>query len=222
MLKKALVLGISLILAVNLTACGGADIANSSSNVENQNMSTSVIRKAGGHIYFGNYNGEEIAWHQIAKDGKKILIVGKSIERKPYSNGNHTTWETSSLRKWLNEDFYNNCFTKAQKKIIQNTAVKAESNEEYGADGGKDTNDKIFILSLGEYKKYIKGKNWEFNKILLFAEQGDFWLRTPGRSDGRAMCVATIGGFQKESDFREESIQYDKGVLPACWVEFNQ
>ena len=56
MLKKALVLGISLILAVNLTACGGADIANSSSNVENQNMSTSVIRKAGGHIYFGNYN----------------------------------------------------------------------------------------------------------------------------------------------------------------------
>ena len=222
MLKKALVLGISLILAVNLTACGGADIANSSSNVENQNMSTSVIRKAGGHIYFGNYNGEEIVWHQVAKDGNKVLIVGKRIEVMPYSNKNHATWETSDIRKWLNGDFLNNSFTNSQKKIIKTTNIKAEDNEQYGTKGGKDTNDKIFILSQGEYNKYIKGKNWEYNNILLFGQE-KFWLRTPGRNDGYVMCVYTTSGFNKESYFEEESINWDKmGVCPACWVEYNQ
>lgn len=56
-------------------------------------------------------------------------------------------WETSSLRKYLNNDFLNS-FTNNQKNRIITTINKNNGDRWYYLGDGQDTEDKIFILSL--------------------------------------------------------------------------
>ena len=90
-------------------------------------------------------------------------------------------WEYCFLRRWLNETFYNEVFNKLQKEIIQttnldNTARSSNPNDYpkyygYGENAGKnkfadqckDTDDKIFLLSLRDITTTAYG----FNKDVL-------------------------------------------------------
>ena len=73
--------------------------------------------KVGDIVYFGTYeqdndtsNGkEDIEWLVLAKKGNRILVISdKALDRQPYnSSRTRVTWETCTLRKWLNNDFIN-------------------------------------------------------------------------------------------------------------------
>lgn len=54
-------------------------------------------------ITFGKYE-----WIVLKKETGKLLIITKNvIETKEYNEAREdVTWETCTLRKWLNEDFY--------------------------------------------------------------------------------------------------------------------
>ena len=120
-----------------------------------------------------------------ANGEKKALLLSRNvIDFKPYNHkGNETTWETSSLRKWLNNDFYNAAFTPSEKQaiynrvLIKNPSANIQFNKAYLDDlkkcgkykkgdeknlgseyytlGGKDTIDKVWILSPEELKKSL-------------------------------------------------------------------
>ncbi|UUZ84930.1 DUF6273 domain-containing protein [Paenibacillus sp. P26] len=64
------------------------------------------------------------------------------------------TWCDCDLRKWLNEEFYNTTFDAAEKEWIKTT--RCTDNGE----GSPDTEDKVFLLSVTEIKKFsdIHGK----------------------------------------------------------------
>jgi hypothetical protein len=90
-----------------------------------------------------------IKWHILAKEnGKALLFSEKILDCKEYheTSGN-VTWETSNLRIWLNNDFYNVTFSSSDKtRILTSTIVNFDNPWDW-ADGGNNTQDKIFLLS---------------------------------------------------------------------------
>ncbi len=57
------------------------------------------------------------------------------------------TWETCTLRKWLNDKFYNAAFNKTEKGMIKTTNVENYDNAVFNTPAGKDTKDKVYLLS---------------------------------------------------------------------------
>ena len=110
--------------------------------------------RVGDIVTFGNYeqdnntaNGKEpIEWIILDKreDGSLVLMSKYALDSKQYNTQDTSvTWETCTLRKWLNEDFYNAAFsTQEQAKIVPVT-IENEDNPDYGTTGGKATQDSI-------------------------------------------------------------------------------
>ncbi len=115
--------------------------------------------KKGDIIKFGSYeqdypvNGKDpIEWVVLDKKKDGLLVMSKyALDSLPYNTEFvDTTWAECTLREWLNKKFYNAAFNSVEKKMIRSTAVKNEDNSYYGTEGGKDTKDKVFLLSLSE------------------------------------------------------------------------
>ena len=114
--------------------------------------------KTGDIIVFGSYeqdnntkNGKEpIEWIVLSNDGKALFVVSKyCLDCQPYNSEEiNITWEECTLRKWLNDDFYNAAFSASDKKLIKATKLKNYDNPEYGTKGGNDTKDNVFLLSF--------------------------------------------------------------------------
>lgn len=121
--------------------------------------------KVGDTVRFGSYeqdndlsNGAEtIEWLVLDKqDGKLLLLSKDALDAKPYNEEDEdVTWETCTLRNWLNGEFYDTAFSSEEQKRIATTKVKNEDNPEYGTEGGKDTKDKVFLLSIEEVLRYF-------------------------------------------------------------------
>jgi hypothetical protein len=185
----------------------------SSTNQTGAGLSGSNIA-AGSTITWGEYEGQPLEWLVLEiKGGKALLLTKDVIERRTYNDKNESvTWETCTLRKWLNSDFYNS-FTAAQKRAVAETAVINEDNSEYGTPGGNDTRDKVFLLSLSEARKYF-GSDRE--RIARYnGEAFRWWLRSPGLYATYAADVYSDGYVY----FNGIYVNYDYGgVRPALWV----
>ena len=59
------------------------------------------------------------------------------------------------MRKWLNDDFLNDAFTTSDLEIIYTTTIYAENNHNYSTNYEIAVQDKVFILSVDEAKRYI-------------------------------------------------------------------
>lgn len=180
--------------------------------------------KKGDVITFGSYeqdgnfnNGQEpIEWIVLKKSKSQIFIVSKNaLDRLPYNNiVAEVTWETCTLRKWLNDKFYNTAFNKTEKGMIKTTTVENYDNAEYNTAGGKDTKDKVFLLSQLEMiesgygfaetydeddvnrmcapSNYAIARGTGYSDRYKTADgQGAcyWWLRSPGITKGHACCV---------------------------------
>ncbi len=137
-------------------------------NIIDKLTGKSAIKNAqvGDIITFGQYeqdydfrNGmEALEWEVLdVEDGKALLITRYVIDQIRYNEEyEEVTWETCSLRQWLNEVFYNNAFSSKEQSFIVETNLKNEDNQYYGTEGGTDTVDKVFCLSVSEILKYYK------------------------------------------------------------------
>ncbi len=117
--------------------------------------------KTGDIVVFGSHeqdnntkNGKEpIEWIVLSNDGKELFVLSKyALGCQPYNtNFTDITWEECSLRKWLNNDFYNSAFSASDKNLIKTTKIKNNDNPvygtEYGSKGGNDTKDNVFLMS---------------------------------------------------------------------------
>lgn len=132
--------------------------------------------KVGDIIKLGHYeqdgnleNGkEEIEWEVLKVESDRVLVISKYLlDNKQYHNANWVdfTWETCSLRKWLNNDFKEAAFTSEELEQIPTVTVVAEKDPVYGIDGGNDTQDQIFCLSLEEVKDLI-GYNYFYSDYI--------------------------------------------------------
>jgi len=108
------------------------------------------------------FTNKPIEWEVLAEEGNKALVITKKvIDVAPYNNENtDVTWENSSLRRFLNEEFYNKAFSSEEKELINQVTLENKDNSYYGTVGGNNTNDKVFCLSMDEIKKYYKSVEW--------------------------------------------------------------
>ena len=191
-------------------------------------------------VQFGGYS-----WRVLDTQGDKMLLISEDIleQRAFHPCYAGVTWENSTLRQYLNIDFYN-LFDEAERENIVETKLTNPDNHWYGINGGNDTVDKIFILSLeevdryfgnsGDYlskrrKKYDNG-SWVFddNGWILsnkhdssrIAKLGGgmasfWWLRSPGYSDCTVAYVSTTGNIPPNGD---RVCIGRGGVRPALWV----
>ena len=114
--------------------------------------------KKGQVIEFGSYDGdkdkfnrkEPIEWIVLDvddKEGVALLLSKYCLERLSYlEECTDVTWETCTLRKWLNDEFYDEAFSLSEKQRILLTTIKNPDNPE-GTPGGNDTKDRVFLLS---------------------------------------------------------------------------
>lgn len=103
------------------------------------------------------------------------------------------TWETCSLRKWLNGPYLNDFFTKEEKEYIVPVRLANSNNPYYGTIGGNETVDKVFCLSIDEMKYYCE--NIKLSKILKTDDTESFWLRSPGKQQNEASANNMSKGF---------------------------
>lgn len=107
-------------------------------------------------------NGPEaITWKVLdVQDGKALVISEKILARvrHRYVEDGHgaVTWETSRVRQWLSEDFFDAAFSDEEKTAVCLTNVKSEPNPDYtDTDPGSDTQDYVFVLGLEQYDAYF-------------------------------------------------------------------
>ena len=148
---------------------------------------------------------QPIRWQVLSVDGDDVfLLADKVLDCQPYNTENTSvTWETCSLRRWLNEEFYNTAFSDTEKAAIKETTVINVDNPEYSTEGGADTKDKVFLLSLSEVSDPAYGFHGEMGyddqarigKATSYteAEDNDWWLRSPGGDDSDAADVVGDG-----------------------------
>ncbi len=124
----------------------------------------------GNYVIFGSYeqdgdtsNGPEpIEWEVLDEnDGEMLLISRYILDCQPYNTEfADVTWETCTLRNWLNNDFYNTAFSDAENDRVITANLSNPDNGEGGTEGGNDTSDKVFCLSVDEVRKYYSFESW--------------------------------------------------------------
>ena len=242
-----IILLITVSIFMFLTACA--------ENVSDQDVESSSFPDIGSSFMFGHYeqdnnkeNGpEEIEWIVLDVDNGKVLLLSKyGLEPVQYNTKYiPTTWETCSLRQWLNHEFLNTAFTKKEQAAILLTKVDNSPEQGYNewhANSGNDTEDQVFLLSYAEANKYLNvtydnrnniearviptayalandaltSKGWETTEG---TDAGRWWLRSPGRVPTRAAHVYRTGSL---ADAHVTAFNYRFGgravARPAIWL----
>ncbi len=189
--------------------------------------------QVGDSIVFGSYpqyNNEskrkvDIEWLVLAKKDDRILVISKyGLETQNYnSSAREVTWETCSLRQWLNGTFLNTAFTPGEQKQILSSTVTADKNPKYNISTGEDTNDKIFLLSIQEANQYFKSDQERCCEILAYVKNNretyaaiTWWLRTPGADNLNAAAVKANGVIEA-GGYSVNQNPY-VAVRPAMWI----
>lgn len=192
--------------------------------------------KPGDTVLFGEYeqdnntsNGkEDIAWLVLeVKDGKALVVSKYALDCKQYNTSNtDVTWETCTLRKWLNNDFINAAFSSYEKAMIPTVTVSADKNS---TNPGNATQDQVFLLSITEANKYFgsdsarqcKPTDYAFaNGAYVNSVNGNcgWWLRSPGVTQYSAHSAAYV---HNSGGVYESGSDVDIGtsaVRPAMWI----
>lgn len=196
----------------------------------------------GDTIVFGSYeqdndtsNGkEEIEWLVLAKKDNRLLVTSQyALDCQQY-NTSHTgvTWESCTLRKWLNEDFFNAAFSDGEKAMIPTVTVSADKNPDYSTNSGSATEDKVFLLSITEANRYFKTAEERMCVPTAYAKahgaytSSDYtkggaatcwwWLRSPGDYLVDAARVSNAGGVFSFGLIVDHD---DDCVRPALWID---
>lgn len=188
-------------------------------------------------LAFGHYeqdnnpdNGPEpIEWIVLdVQDGKALLLSRYGLEARPYNTEDtDVTWETCTLRSWLNSEFLTAAFSPEEQSAVMTTAVDnsdAQGNSDYDTSGGNDTEDRIFLLSYAEADRYFGSRTSDqaiavptAHAAASGAEVYDdgtasgWLLRSPGYEQD---YVATYGSFYYGCSAGDGSV----AVRPVFWV----
>ena len=195
----------------------------------------------GSTIKFGSYeqdnntsNGkEEIEWIVLAKEGNKVLVISKyALDCQQYNTSRtDVTWETCTLRTWLNDAFYKAAFDTDHRKMIISSTVTADKNPAYNTSPGNNTTDNVFLLSITEVNKYFSSDEARKCAPTDYAIAQGAWTNDSYKTDGRATCWWWLRSPGNNSDvaayvstdgsvyYHGCLVDYGNGpVRPALWI----
>ena len=124
---------------------------------------------------------QPIKWRVLNRDGNDAFILANVVldKQKYNTNYKYVTWETSSMRSWLNgygasvnepktdyskKNFINSAFTSTERNVIKTTSVVNDDNINYRTAGGNNTLDKVFLLSESEVYNTDAAAGYGFGK----------------------------------------------------------
>lgn len=201
-----------------------------------KNRAGFVNVKVGDIITFGNYwqgkdksaGKQPVEWQVLdVKDGKALVISKYALIGHEYNEEwTDVTWETCTLRKWLNDTFIKDIFSAEEMKAVTLSDVSADKNPIYNTNQGNDTKDKLFLLSIKEVKQYFVSNEKRLCKPTEYAVNngayedrlgyGWWWLRSAGDDSGFAACVYS-GGSVNYLGF-DVNDRHGSSVRPAFWL----
>lgn len=199
-------------------------------------MKKDMVFSVGNTFIFGRYeqdgltgNGKEpLEWIVIWKNADKAFVTTKyAIECIKYqSPKRNITWEHSMVRAWLNNDFYRNAFSEAERESICKTAVSNTFGDgKYNTESGRNTYDYIYLLSYYEVSNYFKSD--EERKLIpteIAKKNGAhylncYWMtRSPGSAQDQVMAVKDNGQTNYSTGVDDAHL----GVRPAMWIKLDE
>lgn len=143
-----------------------------------------------------------IKWKILDITEKGYICLGDSIGNKSF--GNNNDWKKSSIRKYLNGEFYEKLAEEIGAANIipfKRDLLSLDGQTEYGT-----CEDKVSIMAFDERRKYRS----------LIPNTGYYWwLLTPYSTkcneDERWICVVSPRGYVNDDDYYGDS-----GVRPFC------
>lgn len=144
------------------------------------------------------------------------------------------TWETSTIRKFLNSKFIEESFSDNEKWYISRRKIQNNNNPWYGTSGGNDTEDSVFLLSIEEIAKYFEGcprftsepvkrgreakQECETAKIAFNRDpcQSPWVLRTPGETSSKITFI-DVGMDLGHLNMAGEKVKNSFHIRPALW-----
>lgn len=140
-----------------------------------------------GTVYFGktDYKDAEIGSFRVLerKESGEMLLEGtltyswNDSYKNAFGNALQSSWEDSPLRKWLNNDFLQECFSEEEQNLIMTSTLQNESYKGSQQGGffldldswnmrqeSGETEDKIFLPLFSEKMEELKNMG-VFNKI---------------------------------------------------------
>jgi hypothetical protein len=181
------------------------------------------------NLSFGKY-----MWRVLdVKEGKALLLSEDILEDQIYHHESvPVTWEQCDLRGYLNGEFLRSFEDEEQRKIEIVTNIN-ENNQWYRTSGGKETKDRIFLLSVSEVVRYFgdsgqlkkRTPNGSYKIIDQYNiarrakyEKNEYWwwLRSPGEFATKTTCVAADGFLIMYGATIGDG--NTKGVRPALWL----
>ena len=229
----------------------GEDATYYSSNEEGQ------YNWNGSYKTYHYFKYELIKWRVLNRNGNDALLLADiALDDQEYNtNPEDVTWETSSVRSWLNgygasvnqpktdysrKNFINSAFTSTQRNAIKTTNVVNNNNIYSGTMGGKNTSDKVFLLSESEVYKTDAAAGYGFAKdddtydearrswcsTYAYAmgtwknTKGNvwWWLRSPGYNSDFAAGVSRYGWVYSHGD---DVYNSNDGVRPALHLNLS-
>lgn len=175
---------------------------------------------------------DDVLWLILdKKDSRYLLTTQYCLWGLPY-NTEYTdvTWENSTIRQWLNEEFIYEVFSDQEINLIEETEITTGDNDEYGTQGGNDTTDKLFLLSAEEVEQYFDSDSSRMVSPTWYAERYGinvnsnygtswWWLRTPGNLQD---AVATVDPKGMISMFGHDVPSTTGGLRPALWIDISK
>ena len=188
------------------------------------------LAEVGEYIVFGEYeqdnnisNGKEpIEWLVLDVSEDKALVISKyALDCQPFDKNKNvnTCWETSTLRKWLNDEFFNAAFLEEEQQVIPTMLL----SDDY-------TSDKVFILSYDEINKYLSGNRTQC-KLTTYAQSngangksdGSCWWPVRSLDEdgyGDSVWYAYVDIFQGGVNYHNfDKNRKDRAVRPAIWID---
>ena len=192
---------------------------------------------------FGSYeqdgdssNGKEpIEWLVLDRDGDKALLLSKYAldyqsfmpfyepVTEPY------TWESCSLRRWLNGTFLNAAFSADEQQRLLTTTVITSPGSLHRENGPVTTEDRVFLLSNTEVYAYFASEAATAAEYTAYALSENPWpgnAATPGPAD---WWLRTTDGYDHPdgvyADGRvgEGARAYEgEYVRPAIWITVDE
>lgn len=239
-MRKILSLMLCFALLISIASCSMNQSEKGDQNYDGYQNEENEIA-IGSTVFFGSYeqdnnylNGsEKIEWIVLDEEDNKLFLLSKcTLDEIPFNSERiKLGWDEASIRQWLNNDFKSLAFQEDEQAYICSVTNTNNGNIEHGTSGCADTDDEIFLLSEGEFDRYLSNtayaegyaSTWLRHKInernpRIDTEISQWGLRTVGCTHDRFMYVETDGELNSDGGYVDNLCE----IRPAMWIEKGQ
>ena len=182
-------------------------------------------------ITFGRYpqrgadaGPEPVEWIVLDVDGNTATLISKcALDAMPYSGDEPVvTWESCTLRNWLNGHFADVAFTDDEQAMLVSSKVMAGVNPAFPTDPGNDTQDRVYLLSIEEAERFFRSDWDRACAATAYAKARGaktnredtcrWWLRSPGIHPDHAALIMRLGSILRRGG---SVLSDDLGVRPV-------